>query len=441
MHILLLPLYSQENVAGDSTVSQVQNKPQLTLSGGTRLSAFFAGNTYDYPSFFSEFQLKSQFQFQNVGFHTDLRLRTGIQFDSTVNEIEVKDLNVSYQVGKLRFNAGNQIVVWGRTDGFTAVNYLTPVNYFFLSSDPDDQLMSNLMIRLRYQMNKHIDIDLVGIPLYKPSVYRYDLFKINEYVDFGETILPDREFAHASLAGRVNFEFSAAGFSLSYFQGYDPFHGFNLKQFNLSLTGIEILNNPEPYFKRSAGFDFELPAGSTMLRGEVSYNHTQDYIERMFVPNPDLSYVAAFERDIAGITAVVQYVGKYTLNFSRLMLPDLSQYDLNNPSDMMRYAEDYMIYEMTLFNRKIFHQENQADHALMLILANSFLYETLDVEFSTYYNFTTDELMLRPGLQLKTNDHLSFSLGGIYMHGPKNSLFDYSGKILSGLFAEMNVQF
>lgn len=438
--LLLSHASAQEALEMDSTEKPDPNQSKLMLSAGTRVSACISGNTYDFPSLFSEFQMNSQFRYQKAEFAADIRLRTGLQFDETFNKVEIKELYAAYQTEKIRIHAGNQIVVWGRTDGFNTVNYLAPADYFFLSSDPDDQLMSNFMVRFRYQLNKHIDVDLIGIPVYKSSIYRYDLFRISEYVTFGETQLPATKFDHASLAGRMNFEFSAAGFSVSYFQGYDPFHGFDLKQFNVSATGIEIMNTPQPYYKRSAGLDFEAAAGSALFRGEASYNHTHDYTERMYVPNPEISYIAAVERDISGITAVLQYAGKFTLDYSKLVLPDLSRYDLNNPADLMRYAEDYTIYEMTLFNRKIFHQEHQTDHALMLILAGSFFYETVNAELSTLYNLTTEELLLRPAFVWKTNDHLKICVGGVFMHGPKNSLFDYSSRILSGMCIEMNVK-
>jgi hypothetical protein len=439
--LLLSPLLAQEVNVSESIEGDVFPSKSMSLAGGLRASVFLFGQEYDYAFVFNEFQLKSEFQYQNAYFLSDIRLRSGFQFDESFTEIEVKEMYAGYRNNKFRLTAGNQIVVWGRTDGFNAVNYLAPVNYFFLSSNPDDQMLSNFMVRIRYQLNKHVDLDLVGIPKYKPSVYRYDLFKLNEYVVFGENLLPAGKIENSSIAGRLNFEISAAGFSLLYFQGYDPFHGFDLQEFDLTASIPVILNCPRPYFKRSIGADFEIPISSTILRGEFSYNHTSDYKDNMHVPNPDLTYVAAVEKDISGVTAVFQVVGKYTLDYSKQKLPDLSLYDLNNPVSFMKYAEDYAIYEMTVFNSKIFYQENEMNHALMLILAKSFMYETFNTEFTTYYNLTTEEFLIRPKLVWKTNDHLNLCVGGVYMHGPKNTLFDYSAKILSGLFVEMSVTF
>jgi len=437
-------LKAQEiNVEDSTEVITVisENSKPLSLTGGARMSAFMTGNDFDYPSVFTEFQMKSDFNKNNALFVADLRLRAGLLYDETYNEIEVKELYAGYQNKSLRILAGNQIVLWGRTDGFNAVNYLTPMNYFFLSSDPDDQLMSNMMLRIKYQISKHIDFDLVGIPFFKQSVYRYDLFKINDFVFFDDAVLPAKKFENGSLAGRLNFEFPFAGFALSYFQGYDPYHGFDLKMFDLTSGTPIIMNSAKPYFKRSIGLDFEVPVWTTMIRGEVSYNHTNDYKENMYVPNSDLAYIAGLEKDFFGVTAIVQYVGKYTTDFTKLQQPNFYEYDIEDMGSMMKYAEDYTNYEMTLFNRKIFHQEYEFDHAVVAILAKSFFYETLNAELSAYYNISSEEFMIRPKLLWKANDYLNVCLGGVYMHGPEKTLFDYSGKILSGVFAEVNVKF
>ncbi|MDV7401827.1 hypothetical protein RZS08_60970, partial [Arthrospira platensis SPKY1] len=105
------------------------------------------------------------------------------------------------------------IVLWGRTDGFNPTANINPINYFFLSSDPDDQLMSNFMLRLRYRISRFSGFDIVGIPFYQSSGYRYDLFSISPFAYFSKDEIPDRAFKNSGIAARLNFEFPVAGFS------------------------------------------------------------------------------------------------------------------------------------------------------------------------------------------------------------------------------------
>ena len=114
-----------------------------------------------------------------------------------------------------------------------------------------------------------------------------------------------------------------------------------------------------PYLKNTIGADFALPLGPWIVRGELAYNHTHDYDTNLYVPAPNLSYVAGIERSIGGITAILQYVGKYVTDFIPLHEPLLS--DPMNPLARMQYAEDLVLYESALFNRKIIQSagENQ----------------------------------------------------------------------------------
>ena len=81
------------------------------------------------------------------------------------------------------------------------------------------------------------------------------------------------------------------------------------------------------------------------------------------------------------------------------------------------------------------------NHAVALSINKSFGYDAWNAEFAAYYNFTSDEWLIRPKISWKINDSLSASLGGSYMTGPVSSLFDYSAPIMNGGFLELKVCF
>jgi hypothetical protein len=68
-------------------------------------------------------------------------------------------------------------------------------------------------------------------------------------VVFDPLELPKRKLSNGSLGARLNFELPKIGFAVSYFSGYDHFHGFDLKDFK-----INILRDPTDIFGKSHWF-------------------------------------------------------------------------------------------------------------------------------------------------------------------------------------------
>ncbi|MBN2520367.1 MAG: hypothetical protein JXB17_07685 [Bacteroidales bacterium] len=415
----------------------------VELNGYARGSAFGAGENFDYSSVFGEFSLQSKYSHNKTFLFSDVRFRSGLTFNEDNTIFEIKEAYAGYTGDKLDILLGNQIIAWGRTDGFNPTNNITPNNYFFLTADNDDQKMSNFLLRAKYRLTPEIDFDLIGIPFYKPSVYRFDLFDHNgNDVSFLEPVIPDRSFENSSFAIRLNFELPKAGFSVSWFRGYDPFYGYNVDTItvNPATFSLSIENIATPYLKNTIGGDFSIPLNSWIIRGEAAYNITGDgYDSLMYVPNPDLSYVIGAEKTLSGFTTIVQYVGKYTLDFTELTTPTLL--DPLNPLAQLQYAQEVVINESALFNRKIFHQQEEMNHILTLMVTKSFAYDTWNVELAGYYDITSEEYLIRPKLTWKLTDALSTSAGYSYMNGPEKSVFSYSNAILNGGFFELKANF
>ena len=159
----------------------------------------------------------------------------------------------------------------------------------------------------------------------------------------------------------------------------------------------------------------------------------------MYIPNPDVFYAFGLEHNFWGFISILQYVGRYTLDYKDLLTPMLI--DPTNPIAQMQYANEMISYESTLFNRKMFYQQEEINHAVVLSINKYFAYDTWNVELSGYYNITSDELMIRPKLTWRITDALSTSMGGAYITGPENSMFDYSAPILGGVFIELKAKF
>ncbi len=436
--LILITLHS--HAQGLFNASDENEGKTLEYSGYARSVIAGGAENYDFSTAFGEFAIKPKVSMGHTFLFADLRFREDWAFNEHQSTFEPKELYAGYKSDKVDVFLGNQIVTWGRTDGFNPTNKVTPNDYFFISPEPDDQKLSNFMLRSKIRFSPEAELDVIGIPFYKPSIYRYDLFQFQPGFTFNNLVVPDRKIENASYAARLNFEYPAAGFSISWQSGYSPFYGFDIQSAYLGADGSYTVENiAKTYKQQTAGADFTLPLGSLILRGEAAYNITSNYKDSIFIPNPDLAYVAGIEANFADITAIFQYVGKTTLKFDDLAEPVLT--DPTSATAQMAYGSEMIQYQSELFNRKIFDQQEKTNQAVMLSLNRDFWYNALNVELTAYYNFTTESVMLRPMLSWKIDDMLTAKAGGSYMHGPDNSIFNYSAPVLNNILLSLQANF
>ncbi len=182
-----------------------------------------------------------------------------------------------------------------------------------------------------------------------------------------------------------------------------------------------------------------IPLKWIVVRAEAAYSLTEDYKANMHIPNPDIAYVAGIELNQWGLTAIVQYVGKYTLHFEPMLEPVLL-----NPMDPMAqfiYASEMVHYEASLYNRKIMNQQEETNHALMASVSKSFGFDLLSLGLTGYYNFPTEESFIRPEVKWKMTDALNLTIMSNWMNGPDQSIFNQAGKVLGGYGLSLTAYF
>jgi hypothetical protein len=295
------------------------------------------------------------------------------------------------------------------------------------------------MGRSKIRFSEQSDLELIVIPFFTPSVYRYDLFKTGQNIEFSEITLPEKSFENSSFGARYNVELPGIGFSVSWFRGFDPFHGYDIRKIDWSSGTPEITGSPRPYLKNTIGADFALPLSSWIFRGELACDFNKNSGEKIYIPQSNISYVMGAEHNFGGLNTIIQYAGKYVPGYVPTAIPVLS--DPSNPAAQFRYAEEMICYESALFNRKIFNLQKKTNHALMINLTRSILHDAWNLKMTAYYNLTSDDYFIRPEVSWKIADAVSFSAGGTYMNGPARSVFNYSNPLLSGMFLELKVDF
>lgn len=432
-------LITSTGISAFDTVATEAEKSSTALSGYARASAWGGGSAFPMTSLFAEISLQSEITFSKVYAETDIRLRKGYSFGEEEQLIDINKLVVGYS-GKLAdIRLGYQDVAWGRTDGFNPTNYLQSYNYFYLTAEPDDQSDPNLALRTRFRLSAYTELDLAVMPFYLPSVYRYELFDLGENVTFTEPHFPEPTLDNGSIAARLNFDFPAVGASVSAFRGYDPYHGFRVKDIDWATGTPRITNQAASYQKTSVGADLAIPLPNIIIKAEAAWNSTDNPENAMHIPNSYWMYVGGIEANPGSTTLIVNYIGYCNPNFTSLQAPQPN--DPMNPMPQPAYAMALIDYENRLFNRRIFHQQEKFNHAASLSLLRNFGYDAWQAQLTAYYDITSGELMIRPVLKWNVNDQLSLTAGGNYMYGKSGTLFDYSSSVMNGAFLEFRVKF
>ena len=454
MVLLSGTFYGQGLFESATANEEKSNKPAISFNGYGRGSFYGGSRLYDFQSVFGEFGVQGKLSINHAFLFADLRARGGLQYDSLYATLQLKEAYVGYQSKQFDIYFGEKIITWGRTDGFNPTNNITPYDYFLLTADPDDQTLPNFLLDAKWHITPQIDLEGIVIPFYRPSVFRYDLFDLNQSGDyqgflhyesiteFSRFVFPAKTFKNMAYAAKLNFEFPAIGFSLSWFRGYSTMYGFDLdtaliSSFIMPELKYNIYLNPKTYLKNTVGFDFEIPAGRWIFRGETALNLTKDYRDNMYVPNPGIQYVAAVERDFGGWDFILQYIGSYTYDFEPLK--EIPPYDPSVPLNDYMYNVTYN--ELTQFNRRIFYQQEKYNHALSLYIGKSFAHDVVRAEVMGYYNITSEEWFVRPQVTWDITDRVQTSVGGFYSKGPDKSIYYYSADVLNGGFVQLKVSF
>ncbi|MFO7723023.1 MAG: hypothetical protein R6V49_07365 [Bacteroidales bacterium] len=435
---IALPLRGQtgESQADYDTITTGLHKPLILVS--TRGVAYGSPDHFNNSTLFGEVGVSTSWRFSNMVMNASFRHREGYALGERISIPELREAYAGYVSPHLDLLLGNQIITWGKTDGFNPTNHVTPVDYFLLSGEPDDQKMSNFLLQARIRPVRNTVLTLIAIPVYRPSVYRFELFDMGSEASFLTPAYPDVTIKNGAWAAKADLMLGRADLAVSWFEGYHPEFGFAMDTIIL-LPKPDIRYRPDYYRTRTAGMAIATPFGKNIFRGEAAWNFTSGYENNMHIPYPDLSYVAGLERVMLGTTAILQYVGKFTPGFTPLDEPVLS-----NPLDLLaqlKYAMDLIEYESALFNRKIFYQQEKTNHAITLSLIRSFSWDRLSAELSGYYNITSEEHMERVSITWNFSDHLKAGIGGSRMAGPDRSLFDKAAPVMNGAWLSFKATF
>lgn len=364
----------------------------------------------------------------------DLRMETGFLGGKEVKKIAVREAWVQTSIGSWDFKAGQQIIVWGRADGINPTNIITPCDPLVFSSEIDDQRLGNILIQSSFGW-KQFRLEGIWVPVFKPDVLPLDDTALPGGIRIDTPNYPRNAAKNGSFALRVNADASQIDGSFSYYNGYAIMPSF---KYSLNETGIHLI--PTAYRLQAIGGDFSTTLGSYGIRGEAAFKKTvDDYKKAAYLPNPNLEYVVGIDKTIGDFSLLMQYAGKYVINFEKQNVPVLV--DPNDSNAVMSYRRAMADYQMTHLARLLLQQPDEISHSITARIGWATLHETLKLDLSGIYNFITEEYVIRPTLTYDITDAVTVSMGAQYIDGPSESLYGIESNLLSNVFTELKLSF
>jgi len=357
----------------------------------------------------------------------DIRFRKGSEFGESIEELELREAYINTYLGRFDLCIGQQIIVWGRADGFNPTDNISPKNMLVRSPNEDDRRQSSFLFRSFYNLQS-FRLEAIWAPFFEPSVLPVDIMDFQPGITFTEPDYPDENLENSAIALKLNIEKPSFDGSLSYFNGSNPNPGMDIG----SSTDGGIAVMPRAYRMHVFGADFSTTlSGDYGLRGEFAYRKPHDDCEdNIYIPNPDLQYTLGIDRQMgADFSVIVQYIGRYVFDYTELTVP--------SPNDSLAMPH----YQIVLKNRMIASQQEEISHSISFRPAWTLLHETLDIEILGLYNITTEEFLMRPKTSYDIADDLTVTIGGEIYIGPDDTLYDSIGEQLGGIFIELKTSF
>ena len=423
----------------------------ILLNGYTRsalyLGKYTAAMASEIRSGYGEASLQMSLAgLQSASFYSEIRIRSGYEYNEWIRDIKLREAYADLSLGRFNLRMGQQIIAWGRADGINPTHNITPRDYFVRSSEADDMNMGNFMLRSRYSPIEKIRVEAIWVPVYKYSVYRFDLFETPDYVHFKESSLPSVTLKNGSFAARVEFLFNRFDGSVSWFRGYDPMPGIERGTLPVMPTeDITINMYARAFRQQTLGLDFSSGMGSFGVRGEAALRiPDSEYDGEIFAPGPDLRYVLGIDRTMGDFSFVVMYAGQYVFDFIVPQvpggIPDIDPQQLQDPAAWSQLGP-MMDEQLEGFNRIIFNQAEEISHSLALLPTLSLFHDVLEAEIFGLYNFSTEEWNIVPQITWQATDDLKLDIGVQYFHGPENTMYNMIAPVFNGVFMGMKYTF
>ena len=355
--------------------------------------------------------------------YSELRFRNKNNSENSISSFALREAYVNAYLGAFDLRIGQQVVQWGKADGYNPINVITPLDLLVFSPDEDDRRISNFLIRSYYNRS-FLRLEAIWVPIYCSSVLPFSKVELPEGVQLSEPDYPDESTENSAIALKLHYEGASLDATLSYFNGFLPMPGLSARTEN-SIFNIF----PTAYRIQMIGADFSTTVGAYGLRGEFAYREPDKEDNTwQSIPNRQVEYILGLDQEFGNFSLIIQYIGKYAFDYK-----DLTKAYQTSP--------EFAKYKIALWNRLLSGQLKEWSHAISFRPAWKLHHETLSLELLGQINLSTEETFLKPKLNYNITDDLTLSAGAQIYHGPDDTLFGLLDERNSAGFIELRISF
>lgn len=322
-------------------------------------------------------------------------------------------------MGRFDFRIGQQIVVWGRADGFNPTNNISPADFTVYSPDEDDKRQSNFIAKGVYNFQP-FKLEVDWVPYFRATELPLENATFPTSVYRGDAQLPDNTWENSSVGLKFDYQGGRFDGSLSYYNGYHKMPGLG---YSITISGVEAFT--QAYQVQVFGADFSTMVGSYCLRGEFAFTLPDDETDSLFsTPCKQLEYTFGIDHEWDNFSLIAQYVGKYVFYFDENIA-------LTNS----------LAYMVNIWNRILFSQTSGWNNSVSLRPSLNLLNQTLKCELLGLYYFDTEEWLCLPKVTYNISDALSCCVGAQLYGGSENTLYEFMGEVRNCGFLEVKLDF
>lgn len=355
--------------------------------------------------------------------YSELSFRNTNNSESLTSSFTMSEAYVNAYLGAFDLRIGQQVIQWGKADGYNPTNVITPLDLLIFSPDEDDRRISNFLIRSYYNWTV-LRLEAIWVPIYNSSILPFLEVELPDGIQFREPDYPDEEIKHSAIALKLHYEGGSFDGTLSCFNGFLPMPGL------LAYTENSILNiYPTAYRIKMIGVDFSTSVRAYGLRGEFAYREP-DKADNTWqsIPNEQVEYILGLDREFGNFNLIIQYIGKHVFNYD-----DLTKAHQTSPG--------FAKYKIALWNRLLSGQLKEWTYAISFRPAWKLHHETLSLELLGQINLSTEETFLKLKLSYDITDDLTLSAGAQIYHGPDDTLSGLMDENNSAGFIELRAAF
>jgi hypothetical protein len=197
-----------------------------------------------------------------------------------------------------------------------------------------------------------------------------------------------------------------------------------------------------PFRQQTFGADFAAVLLGTGIRGEVAWETPEqgDSIDPL-LPNPEIQFVLSLDRELGPFRIIAGYMGKYVQDFVPADPPQAFDPSmLANPA-VWPMLGPMLTGQIAYYNRILYDQTHEWSHSILFRPSVSLFHESLDLEFSLLYCFTTGEYLTYPKISWQVTDGLRAIAGYQLYHGDELTRFSWIKHAFNGPFVEFRLNF